>query len=484
MDHAGGSRRTRSFDVFDTVLTRRTGAPEAVFPLLAQEAARRGLAVPAAALCAVRPRAELALAARHRRPPTLAQVHAEVARRLGLPDDAVDVLVGAEEDVERHLSVLVPGAQEMLADARTASPRGRLVFVSDTPHRPALLQELLVRAGAFAEGDRLYCSAALGATKAQGALFDLVAADLGTAPGGLLHRGDDLRSDVGSARAQGWGAELVPRGRLGRYEHIWEQDAVATEGLASWVAGSARTARLTARRAGVPGAVAEVLAGVAAPLLLGYAQHAARQARSAGRDRVLLGPDAEGLAGLLTPVLHRLAPGAPLLTADGGAEAARVPVGAWVSDVAAAQAVPAAQEAGLAHAVGLLLRSATHHPGDPDGLTVRAFLDALCRELDEGALAVDLATPAARAVRAWWASPTAAEVAAWSGSVQSWPAAAALTAPQPLRTALVVRQRWDRAGLDWRRLPRRVRLELAVRRGTGPAAADRAEGTPPAPTGQ
>src|SRR5215212_1100441 len=113
----------RSFDVFDTVVTRHVGAPTALVDLLAKGLARDGsIPVPAPVFAAARLRYERQLTANLQRHATLHEIY---------PADA-EAWAEAEERLECELVLPLPGAMEMLASARSDSDA--VVFVSDTPH--------------------------------------------------------------------------------------------------------------------------------------------------------------------------------------------------------------------------------------------------------------------------------------------------------------------------------------------------------------
>lgn len=299
-----------SFDVFDTVLTRRTGRPEAVFDVVTDRLVAAGrLVAPAAAFPAARYRVESRLHALHGRPPRLPEIYSEVAHVLNLPTDAVACFVEAEQAVERELSVAVPGAAEMIASARAGSPGGRVVFLSDTPHTGALLRELLQAQGLLVDGDAVFSSADVGASTSRGGLFTAVAVELGLPAGRFRHTGDNLRADVHAARAEGWSGVHRPQAQLDRYEKLLDQRPGETVGFGAWLAGASRLARLRAAGRGVPAALAEVAAGVTAPVLISYSLWLAAQARALGITRLyFVARDGEVLLHVARPILAVLVP--------------------------------------------------------------------------------------------------------------------------------------------------------------------------------
>ncbi len=267
----------QSFDVFDTVLTRRVGDPRAVFEAAGRLLHAAGtIDLTPLAYRAVRDRAHADLVVRRREHVRLDEVVAEVVDRLALPVAQAQALVDAELAAERSLCRAVPGAPERLAAARAATGRG-VVFVSDTPLSEEFLRELLTGLDLWQEGDRVFASGERAASKESGALYDLVAAELGLAPSDVLHVGDDLRHDVARARLSGWQSQHRPAASLTSHERRMETHAAATDGYASWLAGAARLGRLRATQDGVDPALAGIATGIGLPLLAGYALWVLRQ---------------------------------------------------------------------------------------------------------------------------------------------------------------------------------------------------------------
>ena len=276
--------QVRSFDVFDTVLTRRVGDPEVAIALLAHRVAPYD--GPAGAFAAARLRCERDLTRRLGRHATLLEIHRAVAGALNEPVARAADWVRVEEDLERELSVALPGAVDRLERARKEADR--VVFVSDTPHRAAFLRELLERAGLATPEDRVFTSSSGAHSKSRGGLFHAVAEELHEELGDadFVHVGDNRHGDVATARLEGWQGVWAPEGKLDRYERLLEQHAAETDHLTSWLAGASRLARLEARAAGVAKPIAEVSAGAFAPMLVGYALWVIGQARARGTKRL------------------------------------------------------------------------------------------------------------------------------------------------------------------------------------------------------
>jgi FMN phosphatase YigB (HAD superfamily) len=292
-----------SYDVFDTVITRRIGDPDAVIDIVAERLAGDiGLPVPAPVFAAARKRQERRLNQLAGHHVSLRQVYAEVAATLSADPASAELWARTEEQVDRELTVPVPGGARLVAESRAAGHP--VVFVSDTPHSEEFVRELLVGHGVAQDGDRVFTSSARGVTKSKGGLFTAVAAEVGSTDG-YLHRGDHQRSDLAAARVEGWQSGQVADAKLTRYERALEKHSDATAGLTSWLAGSSRVARLEAYDRGVPRAVADVAAGVMAPMLVGYTLWALGQARMRGLRRLyFVARDGE----IMLEVARRLGP--------------------------------------------------------------------------------------------------------------------------------------------------------------------------------
>jgi FMN phosphatase YigB (HAD superfamily) len=284
--NAEAARAVFSFDVFDTMVTRAVGHPCAVTRIVADRLAHDDvLRVPTEAWHMARQRSEASLVERWRRTADLRHIHEEVAIRLGYDRRLAATTAATELDVERDLSRVVPGAPAMVRRARQTAA-AQVAFVSDTPFPSAFIVELLDRAGLWQPGDRCYSSAEQRATKSFGDLFGVVAADLQVPPERIRHVGDSRRGDVGHARLAGWRASRAPAAALNRYEREFEDEARTTVGVGSWLAGASRLARLEAVQHGVEPMIASVAAGVAAPLMFGFASWLLRSARAAGLRRL------------------------------------------------------------------------------------------------------------------------------------------------------------------------------------------------------
>jgi hypothetical protein len=297
----------RSFAVFDTVLTHAIGGRDAFLAVVADRIAPEQDLRPAVVRPA-RARAERRLSERNGRPPALDEIWAEAADDLNQPAGVGARWARAEERIARELSVLIPGATELLDEARREGDS--LVFVADTPYAAHFVGELLDLHGARRPGERVFTSADEGVSASAGGLYRAVGVRLGPVAS-VLHTSAHRR-DVAAARLEGWDAVRAPQGALTRYERLLARHDTSSDHVASWLAGASRIARLEAVVAGVPITIAAVASAVMGPLLVGYVLWIAGRARRDGverlyfvaRDGKVIMRIAEQLLGSIAPELE------------------------------------------------------------------------------------------------------------------------------------------------------------------------------------
>lgn len=273
--------RVRSFDVFDTVVTRLVGGQEAFLSVLADRVAAESGLRPAV-VCNARARAERFLTHRDARQPALADIWRSAAESLNLPESVAARWTRIEEDLMQDVSVPAPGVPARLDEARR---HGDLViFVADTPYSADLIRGLLERLRLWRPGDGVFTSADEQASKTPGDLYRRVGARLG-AEHTFLHT-SSRRGEVGAARIGGWSALRAPQGRRTRYERHLQRHDSSTDHLASWLAGASRLARLEAGESGLNPAIAGVSSAVMSSFLIGYVLWLAGQAKRDGIERL------------------------------------------------------------------------------------------------------------------------------------------------------------------------------------------------------
>jgi FMN phosphatase YigB (HAD superfamily) len=301
------SRALLSCDVFETALARGVGSPTGLFLILGQRLTRQGLLRHSPEVFA-RTRHE---ANRHARINAgrgmgLSDIYQELQFALGLTDGERDRIQAEELALEADLLSPIPATVRRIRLARESGMA--VAFVSDMYLGSAFIREQLERHGLCAAGDGCYVSCELGFGKEDGRAFRALSETEGIALGHVLHRGNDMRSDIRAARAAGAGAEPFLEGNLNRYEQILDGHAYATAGLASAFAGASRLARLSIevdeeRKAHVR----DVAASVGGPVLSGYILWLLLRARDNGvRHLYCLPPHGDILARIARILIGKL----------------------------------------------------------------------------------------------------------------------------------------------------------------------------------
>lgn len=260
-----------SFDLYDTVVVRSVGPEHAVHHLVAGAAQADPdieFALSGHDYAAARRDADRAVSSTSAAP-SLDEIHDRLAASLNLDSSCSARLRELELRFELSCLVTVPGQMERLAEIRA---RGlRIAFTSDTHVGSHHLAPRLRELGVLRDGDILLVSSDHGLSKARtGGLFDELVSHTGLAPSAIEHRGDNSWNDITMARRRGLSARLDRSAAPNRYETAMA-DADDPTGLAALLAGSSRVVRLRAAQRGEPTGLTDVICGVAAPTMIGFA---------------------------------------------------------------------------------------------------------------------------------------------------------------------------------------------------------------------
>jgi FMN phosphatase YigB (HAD superfamily) len=233
-----------SFDVFDTVLTRKVASPTSLFLIVGERAARAGwIHVPPAAFRDARVHAENeARAGAPACEVNFDEIYRHLATSLDLPSGAAEAVARLELEAEAELLVPVPGAFELVASARVTSPR--VLFVSDMYLPAEFIRAQLQSHGFWRQGDRVFVSCEWRASKAEGSLFRRICEAEKVEPAAIEHTGDRHDADFTTPAGLGITARHREPCRLTYHEQALERAAGESAGTASLLAGASRLARL------------------------------------------------------------------------------------------------------------------------------------------------------------------------------------------------------------------------------------------------
>ena len=187
-----------SFDVFDTLILRKTLCPQDVFELT--ELRAKALGFPAQAFAAARKEAELSVGFG-----TIYDIYDRIRSHFDWSEEITHSMLQLELDIENE--VIIPRAEVVELLDYAVSAGKTVVLVSDMYLPEPLLRKLLNEKG-ICSFDRLFVSCDYHLSKRTG-LFQEVCR-LAPRPEAILHFGDDSEADLQTASFCGIRAEQIP----------------------------------------------------------------------------------------------------------------------------------------------------------------------------------------------------------------------------------------------------------------------------------
>jgi FMN phosphatase YigB (HAD superfamily) len=242
---------------------------------------------------------------------TIEDIYRECRSILKLSKDDVDVLISCETRLEIDLCRPIQTGLGLLERARRQGHR--VVFISDTYLPGRTVHKILVRNGCWKEGDRLYVSCEVGATKRSGEMFRHVLETESICASQMVHVGNDARSDVKIPRRLGIGTEPFLQGNLTARENHLATAKHCDALLPGLLAGCSRLARLEGvGKTAQHQRLREIAAHAAGPFLTGFVLWVLQTAKAKGlkrlyfisRDGFLLLRLAKALASSVDPLLE------------------------------------------------------------------------------------------------------------------------------------------------------------------------------------
>ncbi len=272
-----------SFDVFDTVVTRSVSRPSVIFLLAGRNAPDPMTPVEFAAVRVAAERAAEEKAPG--RQATFDGIYKELSQLTGWNDERLGVVKAAELDLEISLSHGLP--ETLLAIKNVRRSGDSVLFISDMYLPSDAIITLLIKSGAWEEGDRLYVSCECRTSKREGGLFRHVLNEEGLRPEELIHCGDNELGDVQRARENGVQAKLVRPAAINSYEQVLDRYCDVTMGISALLAGNGCVARLHALSSDDHARALEAVAcSVAAPILTAFAGWILNEASRRGIRRL------------------------------------------------------------------------------------------------------------------------------------------------------------------------------------------------------
>ncbi|RYZ25700.1 MAG: hypothetical protein EOO10_17585 [Chitinophagaceae bacterium] len=273
-----------SFDVFDTLLTRKVATPPSVFYFSALQAIKEGI-IGCSPEAYVMFRREAETVSRIGQPDwqtDAPRIFSLLSKLMMLSHETSNRLREIEIEWERKLLVPVPGAEQLLQTERNEGYT--IAFVSDMYWSNKEIRLFLSDHNLIKEGDQLLVSADHDVCKDSGKLFEKLMADNpGAVKESLRHHGNDHFVDFQGARKAGLTCILHKRCNPNRYERLLEKFRDETNGLTSLLAGSGRLLRLMhddqpQQTAGI----ARIVGNVVGPTMVMYVLWILREARNKG----------------------------------------------------------------------------------------------------------------------------------------------------------------------------------------------------------
>jgi predicted HAD superfamily hydrolase len=201
-----------SFDVFDTLLVRKTDPPERSKQYAARVAVERRLVdISISELLSVRDRIELKIRNDNSLQGfdpevSIVEIFSELSMVLVGNTSLTKELVAVEYEVESMLIEPMPGMRSIL---RSLKGRCRIIAISDTYLPVSIVERLLAKAGYEGVFETIFCSCDYLLSKGSGRLFEKVLEKMEGMSHQMLHIGDNFVSDYFVPKIQGIKAHLL-----------------------------------------------------------------------------------------------------------------------------------------------------------------------------------------------------------------------------------------------------------------------------------
>ncbi len=275
-----------SFDIFDTCLARRLGFPANFFYFFARKAllAMGREPTPEMQVEFVSARMQAshrALERSGKREITLPEIYAQFAEMEPTFDAALCEKM--ERELEAEGLFAIDSTAQLIEAHREADDR--IIYISDTYFDRDFVEARLREHDLFRDGDRIFISSELNATKLDGSLFSRVLEALEVPPQDILHHGDHYKSDFIIPQRYGLRARhLSPSLPTALEEEInADSDPIRS---APMIAGAMRAYRLAAANGTGEADIDELVSQFLGPYLVLFARWCRSQAEEMGLEKL------------------------------------------------------------------------------------------------------------------------------------------------------------------------------------------------------
>jgi len=270
-----------SFDVFDTLITRKVGLPEHVFLLTGRRISEElKLEIDASYFANARILAERQLIQMGVHNAAIDNIYDQLARNIDISQQLAYKIAQIELETERENLLPIPKNIKLLEGLRDEG--AMILYVSDMYLSGEIIKQILSDHGIYAQGEKIYVSCDYGASKVNGKLFEIILKDLAIKADDLHHYGNSLKGEIKGAQKIGASCTFLPEGNLNRYEKFLAQAEfrfrVGENELLDYskMAAASRYSRLQGN--GRKKQIYDVAASVASPILYKFVANVLRNA--------------------------------------------------------------------------------------------------------------------------------------------------------------------------------------------------------------
>lgn len=234
-----------SFDIFDTVLTRRLSCPADVFSILDERLRKEKIRVPPFGLFRIlRMRCERwSRRFDLNREVLLPDIYRLIGRFLFWSEKQCKRAAELECEIEASVLCATPFGRKAIEEAR--SQGRKIAFISDMYLEQNFLRTVLTRENLSHEGELIAVSGEWKCSKADQTIWPAVLKKCEISAEDLFHQGDNLSSDVASPQRHGIAAKRLGTAEVSRWEQ-WQKTrsplSVEKWGGISAISRMARTA--------------------------------------------------------------------------------------------------------------------------------------------------------------------------------------------------------------------------------------------------